>query len=422
MPEKENNPKSTHPKTAEARLDKLRNLALLIAGHQMLIQMLASKWGAVIVEKLDSVEKKLLDAIKEAVQNTSRQESATQTIKELMRLEKQIRTIRKSAIQAAKTEIHDESVDLAENEARWALHITKELDTGKKSAGLSALPDDKSIAIPKQTIVNGKTFDQWFQDLEDGDVSRLQSTVQSGVAQGKTIQDVVKDIQGTLENNYTDGVLETSRVSATRIARTLCSGIANQAKHEFYQQNDDIVMGEEWLSTLDGRTCLHCGAIDRMRWDAKEKHPIPPLHYNCRCVLLPITELSDLSEAEGSRPLANSDFEEDARLAYLAKYPKKDWDALSASTRKKYYYEAINKYERIHGKGTAFTQAPGRITYKEFLEQASPEMQKSILGKYRYEKYKAGKLKIEDFLPPWPDRTMTVSELKKRDKESFRKR
>lgn len=407
------------------RVEQLRNLAMTIARHQMLIQQLASRWGAMISEKLDAVEKQLIDEITKALQNTTRQSTPRQMIKELLRLEKQIKAIRKTALDAAKAEIREESVKLAENEGKWAKRITKELtpppaeEEPKSKQPLSDLPEKTINALPDQTIVEGKTFEQWFENLEDGDIARIRDTVQRGVSEGWTINDVIKKIRGTRANNYEDGILHTSRIAASRMARTLCSGVANQAKHEFYQQNGDIVVGEEWLSTLDGRTCLQCGSLDRQRWGREDRHPIPPLHHNCRCVLLPITILSDLAENLEERPMANADFEEEARLTYCAKYPTKNWDALSASTRKKYYYQAINEYERIHGEGSAFSQVPGSVKYREFLEQASPDMQKSILGKYRYEQYKAGKLKINDFLPPWPDRTLTVAELKKRDKASF---
>lgn len=111
----------------------------------------------------------------------------------------------------------------------------------------------------------------------------------------------------------------------------------------------DCVIGVEWLATLDFRTCPQCKSLDGVRWKRGEKHPKPPLHPGCRCVLIPVTELTDLGN-DVPRPVANADFEALAKKAYETKFPNKNWKDLSPSTRKKYYYQAQKDFELTTGK------------------------------------------------------------------------
>ena len=55
---------------------------------------------------------------------------------------------------------------------------------------------------------------------------------------------------------------------------------------------DDIVIGYEFLATLDFKTCLVCAALDRKRFKRLEDVPAK-IHNKCRCTVLPVTSLSD---------------------------------------------------------------------------------------------------------------------------------
>ena len=50
----------------------------------------------------------------------------------------------------------------------------------------------------------------------------------------------------------------------------------------------------------------------------------------------------------------------------------------------------------------------------------SEQQKRDWLGKRDYELWKTGQYEVEDFIPPYPDRTYTVGKLKAMDKESFR--
>lgn len=201
------------------------------------------------------------------------------------------------------------------------------------------------------------------------------------------------------------------------MARMILAGIANEAKNQFYRDNADVVLGVEWLVTLDGRTCFDCASLSRMQWKVDEPHPIPPLHPNCRCVLLPVTALSML--VDEVRPAAKSDFMADAKRMYEAKYPGKRFEDLAESTRKKYYYDAIHAYEARTGQ-PAFELVRGRVAFKDYFENVMTEQQrKDWLGPQRYKIWRHGNLSTDKFINPYPNRQFTVDELKELDKNSF---
>ena len=201
------------------------------------------------------------------------------------------------------------------------------------------------------------------------------------------------------------------------MARTLTNAISNNAKETFYRANEDVLEGVEILATLDGRTCPVCASIDRKRYKFDEPHPSLPIHHQCRCVLLPVTPLSDL--VEESRPMAKADFMKEAERIYKAKYPDKDFAALADSTKKKYYYEAMREYERRTGE-PAYTQVSGGVSFKDYFENhMTAQQQRDWLGPQRYKLYKDFKLPLDRFIPPYPNKRMTIVELKEQDKASF---
>ena len=165
--------------------------------------------------------------------------------------------------------------------------------------------------------------------------------------------------------------------------------------------------------------CHSCAGMSRKRWKTKEPHPVPPLHPSCRCVLIPVTELTDLGE-DVSRPMANADFMQLAKEDYEKNHPGKKWDELAYATRKKYYYQAQKDFEKRTGK-PAYSPAPGNMKFKDYFLQLDEKTRKSYLGPEQFKLWKKGNLDIEKFIPPFPDRGFTVREVKEMDKRSFYK-
>ena len=400
--------------STSASQKKIADLAQQIADHQARLQIIGSNWGEEINNALDATEKKFLERLQKELKNFDFVPNQKKTLEQLKKINEKLIKIRAQAFADAQKSIEDESKELAENESKWGKRVTKEM-TGEKELNE---PSKTSLSrVVENSLSSGRTLQQWFLKIAADDAARIETVIRQGVSSGWSINQIANNIAGTAENGYKDGVFNTTRREAVNMARTVCNGVANSAKLAFYQANDDVIIGVEILSTLDGRTCPVCASLDRKRYKMDEQAPSIPLHNLCRCVLLPVTPASDFADEQ--RPMANADFMAEAKRNYSAKYPDKNFDDLATSTKKKYYYQTMHEYEARTGK-PAYTQSDGAVSFRDYFNEHMTEQQrKDWLGPERYKLWKKGGLKLDKFIPPYPQKRLTVEELKKLDKESF---
>lgn len=393
---------------------KIAELAKQIADHQARLQVIGSNWGEEINKALDATEKKFLERLQKELKNFDFVPNQKKTLEQLEKIAKKLSEIREKALFEAKEEIERQASELAENEAKWGKRVAKEM-TGEKT--LKEASPTLLSRVVENSLSSGRTLQQWFLKIAADDAARIETVVQQGASSGWTINQIADNITGTSQNGYKDGVFNTTRRKAVNMARTVCNGVANSAKLAFYQANDDVIIGVEILSTLDGRTCPVCASLDRKRYKMDETPPSLPLHNMCRCVLLPVTPASDFADEQ--RPMANADFMAEAKRNYSAKYPDKNFDDLAMSTKKNYYYRAMREFENRTGK-PAYTQSDGAVSFREyFTENMTEQQRKDWLGPERYKIWKRGNLSLDKFIPPYPQKRLTVKELKRLDQASF---
>ena len=406
----------TATKTETAKKSQIAALAKQIADHQARLQVIGANWGEVINDALDATEKKFLERLQKDLKNLDFVPNQKKTLEQLKKINEKLIKIRTQAWIEAQASVTYECKKLSENEVKWGKRVAKEM-TGEKKLNE---PEQLQLnLVVENTLSSGRTLQQWFLKIAADDAARIETVVQQGFSSGLSIDEIVRQIIGTKANNYRDGIFNTTRNEANNIARTICNGIANSAKMAFYQANDDVITGVEILSTLDGRTCPVCASLDRKRYKMDETPPSLPLHHQCRCVLLPVTPASDYADEQ--RPMANADFMAEAKRNYSAKYPDKNFDDLATSTKKKYYYQAMREYEKRTGE-PAYEQSDGAVSFRDYFNEHMTEQQrKDWLGPERYKLWKRGGISLDKFIPPYPQKRMTVEELKKLDKASFEK-
>lgn len=107
--------------------------------------------------------------------------------------------------------------------------------------------------------------------------------------------------------------------------------------------------------------CIYCGSMESKIYPSLEAiGDTPPAHYNCRCTVIPI----------------------------IKGYDELDEDDTRAS---------MNDY------------VDGKITFEEWLEKQSPDVQKDVLGVTRYQMFQNGE-KLNHFISD--NRILTIAELK----------
>lgn len=393
---------------------KIAELAQQIADHQARLQVIGANWGEEINNTLDATEKKFLEKLQKELKNFDFVPNQKKRLEQLKNINEKLIKIRAQAWIEAQASVTYECEKLAENESKWAKRVAKEMTGEKKLKDASATSLSRVV---ENSLSSGRTLQQWFLKIAADDAARIETVIRQGISSGWTIDQIADNITGTAENGYKDGVFNTTRREAVNMARTVCNGIANSAKMAFYQANDDVIIGVEILATLDGRTCPVCASLDRKRYKMDEQAPSLPLHNMCRCVLLPVTPASDFADEQ--RPMANADFMAEAKRSFESKNKDKKFSDLDDEQKKKLYYQAMREYEKRTGE-PAYQQSDGAVSFREyFTEHMTEQQRKDWLGPERYKLWKKGGLKLDKFIPPYPQKRLTVKELKKLDKVSF---
>ena len=134
------------------------------------------------------------------------------------------------------------------------------------------------MALSTSPIDFGKLMDDWGVD----EVNRLVMGVKQGFVEGLTTRQIIKNVVGD------GGLADISLRNAKAVANTTMMHVATNARMAVLEENDDVVIGYEWVSTLDGRTSPICRARDGQVFLFTDKiQPKPPAHINCRSSVAP---------------------------------------------------------------------------------------------------------------------------------------
>ena len=235
----------------------------------------------------------------------------------------------------------------------------------------------------KTPLVGGALVDDLLLKIAENARQKVEYTIRDGISSGKTNQEIVQRIRGTKRQNYDDGILNSSKSDIERTVRTVRSHVANQAYLDSYRQ-----LGFEYVklvATLDGRTSKLCAFLDGKVWKIGDPEiRIPPLHPNCRSILVPVDKDGQLV---GERP-----FVMDERK--VKDIPK-------------------DEREQLIGQIDANTK------FKEFFKKTDDFFQKEWLGPKRYKLYKEGNFDFDKFFDP-DGQLYTLEHLRKLDELKFK--
>jgi SPP1 gp7 family putative phage head morphogenesis protein len=116
--------------------------------------------------------------------------------------------------------------------------------------------------------------------------------------------------------------LDNAEVSIERFARTKFTEIMNRGRLAFFEDSG-VVAAYQYSAILDDRTTEICEGLHGKVFASGEQ-PIPPLHFNCRSLLIPITRFEDW-EADtkvGNQPIGK--FIEENKGKGFARYSLSD--------------------------------------------------------------------------------------------------
>ncbi|USZ48125.1 minor capsid protein [Halomonas sp. DN3] len=230
--------------------------------------------------------------------------------------------------------------------------VTVDLAQGINTDMVAAVTTRRQLTLVSGDTVKRLTVPQMFDELSTAVGRDALRTVQAGVIEGRTQQDMARDVARMVTTR--------SRRQAETVIRTAVNGIGGAARNEVFAANSDIIEGEKWTSTLDGRTTPVCRSRDGEVYPLGQG-PRPPAHYGCRSLMRPVIK-------------------EQYRLAQVG--------------------------DRASMNGPV----DSRVTYGGWLKRQPKEFQDDVLGPRRAALFRSGKLRIDQFTDDM-GRALTLDEL-----------
>lgn len=205
----------------------------------------------------------------------------------------------------------------------------------------------------------GYSMSRMLQDFDRHTLKQIELQIREAAVFGYTNKELTKkilDLEPTL-----------GRGAAT-VARTATNHVSNQTRKLSMQENDDVIEGYEWVSTLDSRTSLVCMARDGTIYRDFDKDPKPPAHFNCRSTITMVVNPEyDLGPEGGTRPSVGPDGVEQVK----ASTTYSDW----------LKRQPASFQDKVLGPGRAKLFREGNITLDKFIdEQGRPITLEQLRG------------------------------------------
>lgn len=216
----------------------------------------------------------------------------------------------------------------------------------------------KAAPLAAQGVGNaagGALLDSALKDMTDYQKNSIIGLIRQGYSQGQSMDDMIRALRGTKANGFRDGLLAVNRRHAEAIVRTATQHVAETVKAEVYAANDDLIIGYQWVSTLDNRTSLQCRSLDGKKFRNTDKiKPKPPAHINCRSTTVPwLSEEFDFLDEGATRA--------------------------------------------ARGESGKTSSVDADLTYYEWLKRQPADFQREVLGETRHKLFSKGGMNAKEF-------------------------
>lgn len=235
-------------------------------------------------------------------------------------------------------------------------YVTADLAAGFQSDMAANIVTQSQMRMLSGSTERMVTIPQLFDELSEAAGRQSMQLVQAGVIEGRTTDEIARDVYR--------GITNRARQQVTSVTRTAINHIGSQARQEVYNANSDIMEGERFLATLDARTTITCASFDREVFEIGQG-PIPPLHFGCRSLRLPVVRQEFRRDSMGERASMNG-------------------------------------------------PVSNQTTYGGWLKGQSEEFQNDVLGPQRAQLFRSGKVRIDRFTDS-NGRVLTLDELSARE-------
>ncbi len=168
--------------------------------------------------------------------------------------------------------LHDDGMQMAKNEVRKSNLAS--------DAPAESLANDEFLNFLEQ-----ETY-KYVGDWSYGITKKTKEALTAAIKDGRPLSSVI-DVMDNKGKQLSD-------VSLERYSRTKTTEVFNRGRREYFDSTG-VVDAYQYSAILDDVTSEICGELNGLTFP-KETCPTPPLHFNCRSVLIPITKYEDWSE------------------------------------------------------------------------------------------------------------------------------
>lgn len=375
--------------------------------HQIGLMRLSGGIRNKVVELLNATEQDLADKIRSRLANAT----GLDTPRAVQRMESLLKVLRATRV-TAWNQIDElwvkEMLDLAQGEPRF---IDGALKTVAPVVVDTVIPTTSTLrSIATTRPFQGRTLREWARSVRRADLQRIESQIKIGMVNGESGPQIARRIVGSARLRGRDGATEITRRQADAVTRTAVNAIANQARREFYLENDELFQEELYTATLDSRTTPICMSLDGTRYRVGDG-PYPPQHIRCRSLRVAILD----GDALGRRPARRF-----TEQQLLREYAGRE-GIRPPSTRAALPRGHKGTFDQFRGArireltGTV----PAKVSYQEWLGRQSAAFQDDVLGKTKGRLFRRGNLTLDRFVNRRGDE-LSLSELARREADAFR--
>jgi len=191
------------------------------------------------------------------------------------------------------TDSYERGVTRARYELRKAKYDVPPLN---ETGGITA-----SMSTPFHADRLGLLYTRTFNELKgitDAMSQQISRVLTKGIADGKNPRVLARQLNKVISGIGEDlGITDAlgRYIPAQRRAQTLARTEIIRAHHQAmvreYRnwQMDNVFVRSEWVTSQDTRVCDRCASLEGNIYTLAEVENLIPLHPNCRCIALPVT-------------------------------------------------------------------------------------------------------------------------------------
>lgn len=352
--------------------------------HQIDLAHYSNATVAKMVAALNRSDARLFADLVMALQDL---DAGSFTVERLESLLGSVRALNAVAYAEVGKELRQELLDFVQYEASY-----------QAQAMASVLPVQVHVASVSAESVYAAAMARPFQgvllngvlgDIEASRAKKIRTAIAQGFTEGKTQDQIIRELRGTRAKGYADGLMEAPRREVATITRTAMGHMAGFVQDRFGDANGDIIKAINWSATID----LHTSPICRAR-DGK------------------------LYEPGSHKPIGH-------KLPWLGGPGRAHWCCRSAQTFVTKSFaelgiEGIPEFGIGSTRASMDGQVPKDTTYADWIMRQSAGRQDQVLGTTRAKLLRDGDLKMADLYDN-KGIYLSLAQLRERDAAAFKR-